>query len=137
MAANQEEFGAALKQNLLPVFENYGLFLDTLVVQNVSLPEELQKVLDTRISMNVIGDIDQYTRYQVASSIPLAAQNEDGLAGIGAGLGVRVDIGKAFTKSMEPAHSLRQQLTDRQISRGCDGDFRKATRLDDQGHTLL
>ena len=102
MAANQEEFGAALKQKLLPVFDGYGLALDALVVQNVSLPEELQKVLDTRISMNVLCDMDRYTKYQVASSIPLAAQNEGGLAGAGVGLGAGLGIGQAFTQAMNP-----------------------------------
>jgi len=102
MAANQEEFGAALKQKLLPVFDSFGLALDALVVQNVSLPEELQKVLDTRISMNVLGDMDRYTKYQVATSIPLAAQNEGGLAGAGAGLGAGLGIGQAFTQAMNP-----------------------------------
>jgi membrane protease subunit (stomatin/prohibitin family) len=102
MAANQEEFGTELKRKLLPVFEGYGLFLDSLVVQNVSLPEELQKVLDTRISMNVLGDMDRYTRYQIASSIPLAAKNEGGLGGAGTGLGVGLGMGQAFAQSMNP-----------------------------------
>jgi membrane protease subunit (stomatin/prohibitin family) len=105
MAANQEEFGAALKQKLQPVFGSYGLVLDTLVVQNVSLPEELQKVLDTRISMNVLGDMGRYTQYQVANSIPEAARNEGGLAGIGAGLGAGVGIGQAFAQAAQPAAS--------------------------------
>jgi len=108
MAANQEEFGAALKQKLLPVFDGYGLALDALVVQNVSLPEELQKVLDTRISMNVLGDMDRYTKYQVASSIPLATQNEGGLAGAGAGLGAGMGIGQAFAQAMNPASQPQQ-----------------------------
>lgn len=103
MAANQEEFGAALKQKLLPVFDSYGLALDTLVVQNVSLPEELQKVLDTRISMNVLGDMGRYTQYQVATSIPDAARNEGGLAGIGVGLGAGMGIGQAFAQATQPA----------------------------------
>ncbi len=103
MAANQEEFGAALKQKMLPVFDSYGLALDTLVVQNVSLPEELQKVLDTRISMNVLGDMGRYTQYQVANSIPDAARNEGGLAGIGAGLGAGMGIGQAFAQAAQPA----------------------------------
>jgi membrane protease subunit (stomatin/prohibitin family) len=102
MAANQEEFGAALRQKLQPVFDRYGLLLDTLVVQNVSLPEELQKVLDTRISMNVLGDMARYTQYQVANSIPLAAQNEGGLAGIGAGMGAGVGLGQAFAQAANP-----------------------------------
>ena len=100
MAANQEEFGAALAQKLLPVFDSFGLALDSLVVQNVSLPEELQKVLDTRISMNVLGDMGKYTQYQVATSIPLAAQNEGGLSGAGAGLGVGLGIGQAISQAL-------------------------------------
>lgn len=106
MAGNQDEFGAALKQKLQPVFESYGLVLDTLVVQNVSLPEELQKVLDTRISMNVLGDMGRYTQYQVANSIPDAARNEGGLAGIGAGLGAGMGIGQAFAQASQPAAAV-------------------------------
>jgi membrane protease subunit (stomatin/prohibitin family) len=87
MAANQDELSRTLKGKLEPVFDRYGLALDSFVVQNVSLPEELQKILDTRIGMNMIGDLGRYTQYQVANSIPLAAQNEGGIAGIGAGLG--------------------------------------------------
>jgi membrane protease subunit (stomatin/prohibitin family) len=112
MAANQEEFGVALKQKLLPVFESYGLALDSMVVQNVSLPEELQKVLDTRISMNVLGDMGRYTQYQVASSIPDAARNEGGLAGIGAGLGAGVGIGQAFAQAAQPTAATQGQSAD-------------------------
>jgi len=100
MAANQDELGRQLKSKLESVFERYGLALDSFVVQNVSLPEELQKILDTRIGMNMIGDLGRYTQYQVATSIPLAAQNEGGIAGIGAGLGAGLGIGQAMTAAM-------------------------------------
>ncbi|WP_300455208.1 SPFH domain-containing protein [Accumulibacter sp.] len=100
MAANQDEFSRSLKDRLGPVFERYGLALDSFVVQNVSLPEELQKVLDSRIGMNMIGDLGRYTQYQVANSIPLAAQNEGGVAGIGAGLGAGLGIGQAMGAAM-------------------------------------
>lgn len=107
MAANQVEFAAKLKTSLEPVFDRYGLALDAFAVQNVSLPEELQKILDTKIGMNMIGDMGRYTQYQVANSIPLAAQNEGGLAGMGAGLGAGLTIGQgmaqAMTQAMQPA----------------------------------
>ena len=107
MAANQVEFSATLKSKLEPIFDRYGLALDSFVVQNVSLPEELQKILDTKISMNMIGDMGRFTQYQVANSIPLAAQNEGGMAGIGAGLGAGLSIGQgmaqAMTQAMQPA----------------------------------
>ncbi len=107
MAANQQELGAALKAKMDEVFARYGLALDSFVVQNVSLPEELQKILDTKIGMNMIGDMGRYTQYQVANSIPLAAQNEGGMAGVGAGLGAGMSIGQtmagAMAQAMQPA----------------------------------
>lgn len=103
MASNQEEFGARLRDKLAPVFADFGLALDSLVVQNVSLPEELQKVLDQRIGMNIIGDMGRYTQYQVANSIPLAAQNEGGMAGLGAGVGAGVGFGQVMGQAMAGA----------------------------------
>ena len=100
MAANQDEFGARLKDKMLPTFERYGLTLDSLVVQNVSLPEELQKVLDQRIAMNMVGDLNKYTQYQVATAIPIAAANEGGIAGAGAGLGAGMAMGQAMASAM-------------------------------------
>src|ERR1035437_212774 len=56
--------------------------------------------------MNMIGDMGRFTQYQVANSIPLAAQNEGGMAGIGAGLGAGLSIGQgmaqAMTQAMQP-----------------------------------
>ena len=103
MAANQVEFGRAMQDKLTPVFERYGLALDAFAVQNVSLPEELQKILDTKIGMNMIGDMGRYTQYQTANAIPLAAQNEGGLAAIGAGLGAGVGIGQAVAGAVAQA----------------------------------
>jgi membrane protease subunit (stomatin/prohibitin family) len=53
--------------------------------------------------MNVLGDMGRYTQYQVANSIPLAAQNEGGLAGIGAGVGAGLSIGQTMAQAMTQA----------------------------------
>lgn len=103
MAANLDEFGKAMLAKATPMFAEYGLTLDSLVVQNVSLPEELQKVLDQKISMNMLGDMQRFTQYQVASSIPDAARNEGGLAAMGVGVGAGVGIGQAVAQSMSAA----------------------------------
>ena len=106
MAGNQVELGVKMKEALLPVFERYGLALDAFAVQNVSLPEELQQMLDKRIGVNMIGGMQAYTQLQTAEAIPLAAQNEGGLAGMGAGLGAGLTIGQgmaqAMTQAMQP-----------------------------------
>ena len=103
MAANQTEFGAQLKTHLAPQFERLGLALDSFVVENVSLPEELQKVLDQRIGINMVGDLGKFTQYQVANSIPIAAGNEGGLAGAGAALGAGLTMGQAMVGALAQA----------------------------------
>lgn len=103
MASNQLEFGNALKAKIDPLFQQYGLVLDSLVVQNISLPEELQKMLDARIGVNMMGGMQGFTQYQVANAIPLAAQNEGGLAGLGAGVGVGFGVGQQVAQSMAQA----------------------------------
>lgn len=103
MAANQEEFAARLKEKLTPVFADLGLALESFVLQNISLPEELQKMLDARISVNMMGGMQGYTQYQVANSIPVAAGNEGGLAGLGAAVGVGFGIGPQIAQAVGQA----------------------------------
>jgi len=103
MAANQVELGAAVADRLRPMFADLGLALEGFQVQNVSLPEELQKRLDERIGMGVVGDLGRYTQFQTAQSIPVAAANEGGVAGAGAGLGAGVAMGQAMTQAMGQA----------------------------------
>jgi len=100
MAGNQALMAEKMKQELIPVFDRYGLALDNFAVENVSLPEELQKAIDTRISMGMMGDMAKYTQYQAATAIPLAAQNEGGLAGVGASLGAGVAIGQVMSEGL-------------------------------------
>lgn len=100
LAANQTVMGNTIKDALQASFAEFGLSLEAMIVENVSLPDALQKTLDKRIAMGMIGNLDQYTRYQTAEAIPLAAQNEGGLAGIGAGLGVGMNMGQVMGAAM-------------------------------------
>ncbi len=102
MAANQVELGNRISEGLKPIFADLGLALDSFVVENLSLPEELQKLLDTRIGMNMLGDMGKYTQYQVANSLPIAAANEGGIAGIGAGLGAGFTMAQTMANALRP-----------------------------------
>lgn len=106
MAANQGALADKINEHLKPAFIEYGLSLDSFVVENLSLPDELQKVLDQRISMNVLGDMGKFTQYQVAQAIPIAAANEGGGAvGVGAGLGAGVAMGQAMMDAVKQSTS--------------------------------
>jgi membrane protease subunit (stomatin/prohibitin family) len=103
MAANQSRMADLMKTELLPVFAQLGLALDSFVVESVSLPDELQKMLDQRISMNMLGDMSRYTQFQMAQSIPVAAANEGGIAGMGMGLGAGLAMGQQMAGAMGAA----------------------------------
>src|SRR5258705_1071505 len=106
MAANQGALAEKISEAIKPSFTDSGLTRDSFVVENLSLPEELQKVLDQRISMNVLGDMGKFTQYQVAQAIPIAAGNEGGGAvGIGAGLGAGVAMGQAMMDAVKKSTS--------------------------------
>ncbi|HUJ39718.1 MAG TPA: SPFH domain-containing protein [Candidatus Acidoferrales bacterium] len=106
MAANQGALAEKISAQLKPAFSDYGLSLDTFVVENLSLPEELQKVLDQRISMTMLNDMGKFTQYQVAQSIPIAAANEgSGGVGVGAGLGAGMAMGQAMMDAVRQSTS--------------------------------
>jgi membrane protease subunit (stomatin/prohibitin family) len=100
MAANLDELSKVIGEGVAPMFAELGLGLDSFVVQNLSLPEELQRRLDERIGMNMVGNLRDYTQFQVAQSIPTAAANEGGGAGLGAGLGAGMAMGKAMADAV-------------------------------------
>jgi len=104
MAANQIAVGQKIADSLKPTFTDLGLELDSFVVENLSLPDELQKRLDERIGMNMVGDMGRYTQYQVAQSMPIAAANEGGggMAGVGVGLGAGLTMAQSMMNAIKP-----------------------------------
>ena len=103
MASNQQAVGEKIAEAVRPSFADFGLALDSFVMENLSLPDELQKLLDQRIGMNMLGDMQRYTQFQVANSLPIAAANEGGgAAGIGVGLGAGLAMAQNMMNSMPP-----------------------------------
>jgi membrane protease subunit (stomatin/prohibitin family) len=104
MAANLVAVGEKIREAVTPVFAELGIAVDSFVVENLSLPEELQKRLDERVGMNMLGNMQQYTQFQAAQSLPIAAANEGGgFAAIGAGLAAGVGMGGVMMNAMSPA----------------------------------
>ena len=104
LAANQQNFAAALSTELEPAFAKIGLKLEGLTVQNVSLPEELQKILDQKIGMGMVGnDMGKFMQYQTAQAIPGMAQGGNsgsGVAGDAMGLGAGVALGQVLAQNL-------------------------------------
>ena len=104
LAANQVEFAQQLATTAAPAFEKIGLRLEGVTVQNVSLPEELQKVLDQKIGMGMVGgDMGRFMQYQTAQAIPKFAEGGgqgSGIAGDAMGLGAGVALGQVLAQNL-------------------------------------
>ena len=105
LAANQIQFAQALATQLAPEFAKLGLQLDGMTVQSVSLPEELQKILDQKIGMGMVGnDMGKFMQYQTAQAIPKFAEGAgggSGVAGDAMGLGAGVALGQVLAQNLQ------------------------------------
>jgi membrane protease subunit (stomatin/prohibitin family) len=103
MAAHQAELADKVAAELRPAFAALGITLDSFVIENLSLADELQKVLDQRIGVSMAGDLGRFTQFQTAEAIPEAAANPGGAAGAGVGIGAGVAMGQAMMNAMHTA----------------------------------
>ncbi|MDB5977162.1 MAG: hypothetical protein JWR07_3922 [Nevskia sp.] len=106
LAANQNMFAKVLTDALAPSFMALGLKLDTLTVQSLSLPDELQKILDQRIGMGMVGnDMGKFIQYQTGQAIPKMADGVagggGGIAGDAMGLGAGVALGQVLAQNLQ------------------------------------
>jgi membrane protease subunit (stomatin/prohibitin family) len=103
LAANQVEFAKALQEATAPAFAKLGLKLEMVTMQNISLPDELQKILDQKIGMGMVGDTAKFMQYQTAQSIPAlaaGAANGGGIVGSAVGLGAGVALGQVMANQL-------------------------------------
>jgi membrane protease subunit (stomatin/prohibitin family) len=105
LAANQALFAQTLAKQLEADFAKVGLKLEGMTVQNLSLPEELQKLLDQRIGMGMVGqDMGKFMQYQAAQAIPEMAKGAgsgSGIAGDAMGLGAGVALGQVLAQNLQ------------------------------------
>ena len=115
LAANQVEFAALLRTAAAGEFARLGLALDSVTVQNLSLPEELQKVLDQKIGMGMVGgsaeQMGRFMQYQTAQAIPEFAGGAAGGGGSGGGVvGDALGLGAGVALGQVMAQQLGQGL---------------------------
>jgi membrane protease subunit (stomatin/prohibitin family) len=100
LEAKVSELGSRLKDRLAPEFETFGIELVEVQVQDVGLPEEVDKAIDKRGAIAAVGNLQAYTQYETASSIRDAANNPGGAAGVGMGLGAGMAMGAQMANAM-------------------------------------
>ena len=116
LAANYDELGQFALQSLSPRIANLGLKLETFVIENISLPDEVEKAMDRRTSMGVVGDLNQYTQFQAAEAIRDAANNPNGMAGLGATMGMGAMMAQTMQGAFNPQAAAAPQAAPQQAA---------------------
>ncbi len=100
LASRYQEIAAAVRAAVVEqIDDEYGLDCTQLILVNVSLPEAVEKALDTRTSMGVIGDMDRFQQFQIGQAMTAAASNP---GGGGAAEGMGLGMGLAMANRMMP-----------------------------------
>ena len=103
IASNLNEFSIALQQSLNVDFDELGVDITKFLVENVSLPEEVEKALDKRTSMGIVGDMGKYTQFQFADALKAGAENP---AGGGSPAGDAMGMGMGFAMAGQMAQQM-------------------------------
>jgi membrane protease subunit (stomatin/prohibitin family) len=105
LTANYNELGTLITQSIQPDFAELGLTLTKLLVENISLPPEVEQALDKRSQMGIVGNLGAYAQFQAANAMEKAAENTIGgnlgAAGMGIGVGAAMmgQVGNVFQQN--------------------------------------
>ena len=108
LAANYDDLSDYITARIKPEFLEYGLEMTKLLVENISLPPQVEEAMDKRTSMGILGNLRDYADFQAAEAMKAAADNPSGGASEGIGLGM--------------GFAMAQQMAQRQSSAGSGPD---------------
>ncbi len=97
LAANLDDMGEFIRSRIQPEMAALGLEIPSLLIENVSLPPEVEQALDRRASMGVIGDLKRYAQFQAAEALRAAGDSPGSAIGMGMGAGVGMSVGRQMS----------------------------------------
>jgi membrane protease subunit (stomatin/prohibitin family) len=98
MAGNLADLGKLIATAIAPQVAEYGLSIPEFYIENISLPEEVEKALDKRTSMGVVGDLNRYMQFNAADSLSQPGSAMSSAMGAGMGMG----MGASMAQNMGP-----------------------------------
>lgn len=104
ISLKMDELNLILRTELFEDFKGLGLKLHDMYIHSISVPEEVQKMIDTKSGMNAVGNLDQYMKLKIADSLGKATAGggmSDGL-GVGAGLGMGMAMPNMIQNALQP-----------------------------------
>ena len=107
LARDYDELSAGAKSRIDEDFDKYGLNLTDFYIRSITPPPEVQKIIDERTGMGVVGDLDKFTQFQAAKALRDAASQEGGAAGTGVGVGAGIGMGAMIPGMLQKGREQR------------------------------
>ena len=109
MASNYDEMSKLVGEKINPEFKEIGIEITKLLIENISLPPDVEAALDKRSSMGIIGNLNAFTQYQAANSMEKAAENGNSMMGAGLGMGMGMGMGNQMGNMMNQNQNINNQ----------------------------
>ncbi|MBX7134714.1 MAG: SPFH domain-containing protein [Fimbriimonadaceae bacterium] len=107
LVAQYQTMGKMLTDKIAPHLAQYGIELTAMLIENISLPPEVEEAIDKRSSMGAVGNLQAYTQFQTANAIEDAANNP-GMAGGTMAMGAGFAMANQMSQSMAPPQQQAQ-----------------------------
>ena len=136
LAANYDELSKFISGKINPEFGEYGLEVTKFLVENISLPPEVEQALDKRSSMGILGNLNQYAQFQAANAMEAAAKNQGGAGeGLGMGMGFAManQMGNMFNQQQNNNNNNNNQQSGPPPIPGANLQFHIAVNGQQQG----
>lgn len=114
ISLKMDDLNLILRTELFEDFKGLGLKLHDMYIHSISVPEEVQKMIDTKSGMNAVGNLDQYMKLKIADSLgkgTAGGEMSEGL-GLGAGIGMGMAMPNLMQQTIQPnaAESVTEKL---------------------------
>jgi membrane protease subunit (stomatin/prohibitin family) len=111
LAANYTELSHKIKEQMMLDMHAYGLDLTGMLIENISVPPEVEAMIDKRSSMGVLGNLNQYTQFQAANAMEQMAKNGGSGGGMteGFGIGMGMNMANQMNQQMNQNQQPQQQ----------------------------
>jgi|TARA_B110000967_G_C18883043_1_gene562227 membrane protease subunit (stomatin/prohibitin family) len=115
LPSNFDELSISVRLSIQAEFEGLGLKIHDYLINSISVPPEVQEMIDTRSGMAAVGNMNEFVKYKAAMSLQDAAQNPSGAAaagvGIGAGMGMGFMLPQMLSGAMQDSGSQGVTIT--------------------------
>ncbi len=107
-ASRYAEIGETIRNGMQADIQRFGIELTQLLIENVSLPPEVEAAMDKRASIGLLGNMQQYAQYQAANAIEASANNPNGGGTPALDFGVGIAMGQQLTQAMQQPQAQPQ-----------------------------